>query len=294
MDAAVETADWTSPIAPQPTEPTPFVFIDGVRRIEFRVVAEEGGRRAWGLIGSYGVGAVLADGQASWRAAGIHRTLITGGGLLSDPIEIVLGRERLVFLPSSVAGDDIAAPLHGMQGAMRDAEARLAMELAGTGWVLADGPLAYPFGPDVPVVGVIKRLVASYLTDAPAALLPRLRPGQRTPIFALGHQLLDRYAWYQRLVAPREHWHQLAGIIRCEVRMQMGLERARLIADTLAAQLSRFAGRPGVDPRAPQNLTPVGALEARLRHLLGNTMLVRRGLEAAVARANQAAKVGAA
>ncbi|HSB60567.1 MAG TPA: hypothetical protein VLI67_02535, partial [Vicinamibacteria bacterium] len=30
------------------------------------------------------------------------------------------------------------------------------------------------------------------------------------------------------------------------------------------------------DPRAPQNLYPVGALEARLRHLLGDPVLIRQ------------------
>jgi uncharacterized protein len=287
VDATVETSDWSNPIVPRPAAQAPFVFIDGVRRIDFRVMAEDGDRRAWGLIGSFGVGAVLADGQATWREAAVHRLIIIGGGLAVDPIEVTIGGERLVFEPLSVIGDDIAAPLHRLQAAMREAEGRLALELAGDGWVLADGPLVYPFGPEQPVVGVVKRLVANYLAGGPAALLPLLRPGQRTPIFALGHQVLDRYAWYQRLVEPREHWHQLAGLVRCELRMEVGMDRARGIADTLADQLCRFAGRPGVDPRAPQNLAPVGALEARLRHLLGNTTLVRRGIETAIARADR-------
>jgi hypothetical protein len=41
-----------------------------------------------------------------------------------------------------------------------------------------------------------------------------------------------------------------------------------------------FASQPGRDPRAPQNLYPVGALETQLRHRLGDAQLVRRAIEA--------------
>ena len=43
-----------------------------------------------------------------------------------------------------------------------------------------------------------------------------------------------------------------------------------------ARSLPRFASDPVRDPRAPQNLYPVGALEARLRHRLGDPLLIRR------------------
>ncbi len=55
------------------------------------------------------------------------------------------------------------------------------------------------------------------------------------------------------------------------------------LADATAQTLPRFAGRPGVDPRAPQNLTPVGALEARLRHRLGSSSFLSRSLQAHLA-----------
>ena len=49
---------------------------------------------------------------------------------------------------------------------MREAEGRLAAELAPTGLVLADGPLHYPHGPDAAVVGIAKRMVTTYLVEA--------------------------------------------------------------------------------------------------------------------------------
>lgn len=60
--------------------------------------------------------------------------------------------------------------------------------------------------------------------------------------------------------------------------MELGLPEATRIADLVACHLPRYAGRPGVDPRAPQNLTPVGALETRLKHRLGSATVISRAL----------------
>ena len=60
------------------------------------------------------------------------------------------------------------------------------------------------------------------------------------------------------------------------------VEEAIQLADLTASILPRFASRVGRDPRAPQNLYPVGRLESVLRHRLGDPLLLRRSLEAAV------------
>jgi uncharacterized protein len=44
-------------------------------------------------------------------------------------------------------------------------------------------------------------------------------------------------------------------------------------------ELPRFASSPIRDPRAPQNLVPIGALEDELRRRLGDPVLVRRAIE---------------
>jgi hypothetical protein len=48
--------------------------------------------------------------------------------------------------------------------------------------------------------------------------------------------------------------------------------------------LPRYASRPQHDPRAPQNLLPVGGLERRLRHELGDAVFIRRAIEDHLAR----------
>jgi hypothetical protein len=71
----------------------------------------------------------------------------------------------------------------------------------------------------------------------------------------------------------------MTGVVRLEVPREIGIERARSLADLATAVLPRFASVVGRDPRAPQNLYPVGELERVLRHRLGDAALVRRSLE---------------
>jgi hypothetical protein len=147
--------------------------------------------------------------------------------------------------------------------------------------VLTDGRLGFLDATKSPVVGVVKRFVRAYLDPEHDALLPKLAPGERTPLFGLLYEgrPLERYAWYTRLVPTRPAWHDHAGLVRCEVRAGVGMSGARTLADRVSALLPAFAGRPS-DPRFPQNLAPVGALETWLQHRMGHRGLIRRALTA--------------
>jgi hypothetical protein len=72
----------------------------------------------------------------------------------------------------------------------------------------------------------------------------------------------------------------MAGLVRLEVSASSGLKAAQDVAALASAVLPLFASQPGRDPRAPQNLYPVGALERHLRHRLGDAALIRRAIEA--------------
>src|SRR5689334_3595058 len=65
-DALVERSDWSTAVVPGATEGGVLCFVDGVRRIELRVVADVEGRRVPGLFGSYAVGSVRCDGPAAF------------------------------------------------------------------------------------------------------------------------------------------------------------------------------------------------------------------------------------
>jgi hypothetical protein len=282
-DPAVETSDWSVPIAPPPADPRPMWFVDGVRRVDLRLVADEAGRSVPGLFGSYAVGAVRCDGRASFEAYRVGRAIVVGGGVVPDRAEVPCGSERLQFDAVVEAGTEPNRPLERLQDLMREAENALAAHvvLDGAPLVVADGPLRLGEERALPVVGVIKRFVRRYLGPDEESLLGRLGRGQRTPLFALQDQqgVVRGFSWYSRLVDLRPPWHDHAGLVRCEVRAAVGIEKALQLADRLAAVLPAFAGR-AADPRTPQNLVPVAGLEAWLRHRMGDRAMIRRALVA--------------
>ena len=286
VDPLVETADWSRPLAPSPCDPETFYFVDGVMRTELRVLATNGSRQAWGMLGSYLAGAVCCDGSARFVCEDepTGRALILGGRIEADPLQVAVPNARLVYNPHPIADDSPTSLRIALQRLMLGFEQRIAARLGTDGIVFADGPLHLSEEQKgATVIGVVKRMVKAYLVDEQRDLLPLLKPGQRTPLFALGNTVVDRYAWYLRLIPRHPTWHELAGLVRCEVAMSTGLARAAELADLVACHLPTFAGRPGVDPRAPQNLTPVGALEARLKHRLGSSTYMSRHLTAHLA-----------
>jgi hypothetical protein len=281
LDLEAELAGPWRPVPATPVDELPCcAFIDGVRRIEARLFAEEGEVEAPGLAGSWAVGSAWSGAPPEIKDIHVGRELVLGGGLAAAPISLSVGEYQLAFKPRSVADAGPLDPLRGLQNAMREAEARLAEETLASDQavlVVCDGPLSY-FAPG-PAVGMIKRQSRSYLDSRRSAILGELAPGERTPIFQLGEQRLERYSWYLRLAELRLIDGPMAGVVRLEVAAVGGLETAQTLADLAGACLPRFASQPGRDPRAPQNLYPVGALEGQLRNRLGDPGLIRRALE---------------
>lgn len=284
VDTGVETATWAAVRPAGAPPPRRMAFVDGVRRIEHRLLVDSGGGTVFGLLGSYGVGAAVVAGVARVAHETIGRVAVTGGGLRLDPFSAPVGdgRAGVVFDPVAEAENTPAAPVEGLQSSMRAGEAGLAETLAAeVDVVFLDGPLSYvTAAARGPVVGFIKRLLRTYLDPDRAALLPRLGVGERTPLFLVEAAREPRYSWYLRIGAGRAIDSPLTGVVRLEAPSGPGLEAARDLADLSAGQLPRFASDASRDPRAPQNLLPIGALEARLKHLLGDHAVVRRAIEA--------------
>lgn len=282
LELGVEEAGEWNPIgAPAKAELPCCAFIDGVRRIDARLFAEEGDVIAPGLAGSWAVGCAWSTKPPRISEVSVGREVVTGGGLTPPSLAVDIGGTPLIFRAGSVPGSAPLDPLRELQNAMRDAEAQLAratLERGDADLVLSDGPLNY-FLPG-PAVGVVKRQARSYLDASRSAVLSRLWPGERSPIFKLGEQRLERYSWYLRLANPRVIDGAMTGVVRLEVAVAAGLDEAKHLADLAGAVLPRFASQPGRDPRAPQNLYPVGVLETILRARLGDTGLIRRNFEA--------------
>jgi hypothetical protein len=284
VDIRVEAAVWTAvrPVAGPP--PRRIAFVDGVRRIEHRLLVSEGERTVFGLLGSFGVGAVIVDGAARIAEEPTGRVAVAGGGLRLDPFSAPVSEGRVIlFEPRTEAENTPVAPVQGLQAAMRHAEAGLAERLAAeaaTDVVFLDGPLTFLTpGARGSVVGFVKRLLRNYLDPSAHALLPRLDVGQRTPLFLIPGER-PRYSWYLRIARGRTIESVLTGVVRLEAPAARGLEEARALADLSAREMPRFASDATRDPRAPQNLLPIGGLEARLKHLLGDATVIRRAVEA--------------
>ena len=282
VDVTVETGLWAAVRPPEVPAWTPerVCFVDGVRRVEARLLAEDRGEMVHGLLASAGVGAVVCtEGRAQYDRLRTSRFLVLGSGRMRD-----LRAGPVEFEGVSVAGSMPDELMNALQQLMRTREAELAAELfAPDACVFADGPLSYHALSTHRVTGVIKRIFLTYLDGEHMALVSHLEAGERTPVFLIRDGKYDRFAWFQRLAPQRPLEHGMSGIVRLEVRASLGIDVAVEIADYAALALCLYASSAVRDGRAPQNLVPVGALENELRHRLGDAVLIRRAIERAVA-----------
>lgn len=282
IDTDVEGA-WEPVECQALVKPDCLYFIDGVRRIEARVFVNDGsGKIIRGLFGSAAVGAICVKGnQCSFEEVQIKRLLVAGSGFRPESESLTIANISLIFEPLADPDDSPHGPVAGLQNHMRNAEATLGEKISSNAdCVFADGPLTYFSKLTQTTVGVIKRLVEPYLTASQFTLVRRLQPGQRTPLFLITKRKYRRYSWYLRVSQPRTMDHDLTGVLRLEVRGGAGLEKAKQLANLSASCIPAFAGESFRDPRAPQNLLPIGALEDELRHRLGDALTIRRAIEA--------------
>lgn len=283
IDTDVEATDWTPIQAEAASLDKKLYFIDGSRRIEARVLADHPQGLAHGLFATVAVGAVSAgESAAECQSLKVERWLILGSGLIPEDMETTVGNQKFIFTATSTAGSSPRDLLNTLQNLMREREAELASSLQSAGRVFADGPLTYFTEVTTPVVGIIKTLHKMYLSGEHFRTVLRLNIGERSPVFAITDGKYDRYSWFLRVSDRRVYDHDLAGILRLEVRSGMGVERAVEVANSSQSTLPRFASSPVRDPRAPQNLLPIGALEERLRHRMGDPWLIRRAIESAI------------
>lgn len=279
IDVAVEVSQWCEVLPPRAQPKGPLVFVDGVRRIESRLVMTSGPRVVHGAVGSYGVGAVRVNGgRAEFGEYHVGRVVIFGGGENpGQPLELAAG---LTYQPISVADEDPDAPIRGLHAEMRQCEERFANTLAVDGTlVLADGPLNISQSGGGRVVGFVKRLFRLYVPAEQLTVVRGLSAGARSPVFLIRSAgRFSRYSWFVRLAAPLRMESVFTGIVRLEVAESVGLSNAVDLANAITAWLPRFVPSRTRDPRAPQNLTPIGALEQHLRHQLGDPRLIQRWL----------------
>ncbi|WP_373234689.1 hypothetical protein [Mycobacterium marinum] len=262
-----------------PSREVDIAFVDGVRRGEASLYQHNHatGAVTYGVAGGHACGAVLGDGQTlSFGETRVRRLVIWGAGLTGvlPPI-----RGGWWWVPASVASSAPDAPLKELQTRMREDEGRLAEDLCERGYlVVIDGPLNFVRSRELPVVGYVKTHYRALLPEEHHSRIPELQAGERTSLFRLGS---DRYSCYLRLTRRSATSSPWFGIVRLEVPQSSGLSAAIEVTNHVAGAIPRYAGVAHRDPRAPQNLQPIGALEKHLRHLLGHAGLAARAVREA-------------
>jgi hypothetical protein len=275
-DTDVEIAsDRWSPLRPT-AEPAPEVlFVDGVRRIDANLwIEDEGGMPMLALAASYAAGAVRCNHAATVVGQEIRRGIFTAA---STATAVATRHARYEVQPTKgVVPEDLWL---GLQQRMGELEGSIAEANADAPLIVVDGPLSHRR--HVPgAVGYIKTQHVQYLPPALRPILGQLRPGDRTPLF-LTTTSWSRFSWYLKL--PLDGAGPMDGVVRAEITADRDTSSARRIADLTAVTLCHYASTGHKEPRAPQNLYPIGGLERRLHHLLGDRDLLYRALKVAAA-----------
>lgn len=281
LDVELPAGDWAARPGPVGLrEPDVVLLVDGVRRIDATVwTAEPDGGSYPGLAASYAAGVVRCDLRAG--AAGLVHSAVRRGVFTASPTAGDLVTAHARYALHRVQKGDLEQLPAAVQPPLAALEVAAAAEVdPGAALVVIDGKLGGRRAP-ANVVGYIKTQHGRYLPPAQAALVPRLRAGERTPVFGIGGRWAS-LSWYLRLPGPRGGpW---AGIVRVECPAAVPHRAAVALADLTQVTLPRFASTAYKDPRAPQNLTPIAGLERRLRGLLGDARLLHRSMALAAGR----------
>ncbi|MGW0479096.1 hypothetical protein [Nonomuraea sp. NPDC003214] len=278
LDVERPVADW-KPVRPGPgvDAPDTLLVADGVRRIDARVWVSDADAPMPlpGIAASFAAGIVrCGPGGADLAAIEVGRSLIS-----ASPYAPEVKTAHAVYRPGRAADSSMEELSLALQRQVTQLEVDLAVRhRAGTSdLLLVDGPLrGRTHLPNT--VGYIKTHHTAYLPPPQSAVVSALAPGERTPVFLMGTSW-RRHAWYVRLpVRSSTPW---AGIARCEASAELEPAQVTRLADELTLALPPLAGVDYKDPRAPQNLVPIGGLEKLLRHHLGDPRLLYRALRTA-------------
>lgn len=276
VDVSVEVRpeEWR-PLLPE-TEPVDdILFVDGVRRVDATLwIDQPPDFPGFALAATYAAGAVRCNGMATIEEADVERGLFTSAP--ASDVDTLVG----TYAVKSTKGTTAEELWLGIQQRMGALEASVTRRAGGAELLVVDGPLSH--ARDIEnAVGYIKTQKVQYLPLELRQVLTSLPAGYRTPLF-LTTTGWSRFSWYLRLA---NHAGPAGGLVRCEIDADITSADAARVATRVSATLPRYASARHKDPRAPQNLYPIGGLERVLRHRLGDKDRAMRALH----RASQAA-----
>jgi hypothetical protein len=284
LDVEVPADSW-APIAAPPDlrAPDTVLLVDGVRRTDALLWSNEGdGTSFAGLAASFAAGVVRCD-LRSGTADLPSPPRVKRGLFTASPTATGLTNGGVRYEVHKVTRGEPAELQAAVQGPLTELEVEVATAARSAGdgdrgdLLIVDGPLRGR--QHLPrTIGYIKAHRKQYLPANQSTVVVALAPGQRSPVFRLGTSW-HRHTWYLRLPGPPgAPW---TGMVRVECSADLPATSAIALADLSTVTLPRFASAAYKDPRAPQNLVPIGGLERRLRALLGDARLLHRCLTSA-------------
>lgn len=276
VDVTVEMRpeDWR-PVLPDGEPVEDILFIDGVRRVDATLwIDQPPDFPGFALAATYAAGVVRCNGKSWIEGTEVERGLFTSAP--ATDVTTSIGTYEV----KATKGTTPEELWLGIQQRMGSLEAAVAHAAGTADLLVVDGPLSHARDIDN-AIGYIKTQKVQYLPLELRQVLTSLPAGYRTPLF-LTTTSWSRFSWYLRLA---NHAGPAGGLVRCEVDADMSSADAARVATRVSATLPRYASARHKDPRAPQNLYPIGGLERELRHRLGDKELAMRALR----RASQAA-----
>jgi hypothetical protein len=272
VDVSVEVRpeEWR-PLLPE-TEPVDdILFVDGVRRVDATLwIDQPPDFPGFALAATYAAGAVRCNGMATIEEADVERGLFTSAP--ASDVDTLVG----TYAVKSTKGTTAEELWLGIQQRMGALEASVTRRAGGAELLVVDGPLSHARDLEN-AVGYIKTQKVQYLPLELRQVLTSLPAGYRTPLF-LTTTGWSRFSWYLRLA---NHAGPAGGLVRCEIDADTTSADAARVATRVSATLPRYASARHKDPRAPQNLYPIGGLERVLRHRLGDKDRAMRALRRA-------------
>lgn len=272
VDVSIEVKlnDW-HPLLPESGGVADILFVDGVRRVDATLwIDNPPDFPGFALAATYAAGAVRCNGTAVLEEFAVERGLFTSAP--AGDVETSVG----TYGVKATKGTTPEELWLGIQQRMGSLEAAVTRAAGGAELLVVDGPLSHARDIDN-AIGYIKTQKVQYLPMELRQVLTSLPAGYRTPLF-ITTTSWSRYSWYLRLA---NHAGPAGGLVRCEIDADMEVGDAARVANKVSATLPRFASARHKDPRAPQNLYPIGGLERDLRHRLGDKERAMRALRIA-------------
>ena len=297
-DCEIETGSW-KPISPYTDTEFSYTIVDGTEKTHINLSTYIQNVKCQVILGSIVVGAVEVTPQQASILENDTMPIVRRYKIqfppenAKDPVEDLhmdIGNSMLIFQgikqsQSKKSGNlnSVRNLMDNLTSLMSKEELKLANSLANSNkMIFLDGPISQPRNTESNIIGYIKGMRQLYLPSNKLIILEELNEGQRTPIFRIPNETYgNKLSWFTCIKQfDNDVYDYMAGLMRFEMsEAQASIKQASNFADATCAIFPSIAPESFKDSRAPQNPIPVGELEKRMKHLIGDKHIIQRGIQ---------------